>query len=100
MREMDLSEQRLAEALRAQSAQAGRGTPASPVRSQQVGGDRTAPQRDPATAGSTDPSGRPALSPLTQAGWALAVALLAGAVLGAVLALLSVLVPGLLPPLG
>ena len=39
-------------------------------------------------------------SPMNQVGWALTVALLGGAVLGCALALLSVLVPGLLPPLG
>ncbi|WP_098959510.1 hypothetical protein [Pseudonocardia sp. N23] len=39
-------------------------------------------------------------SPMNQIGWALTVALLGGAVLGCALALLSVLVPGLLPPLG
>jgi hypothetical protein len=39
-------------------------------------------------------------SPMNQVWWALGVALLGGAVLGCALALLSVLVPGLLPALG
>lgn len=39
-------------------------------------------------------------SPMNQVWWALAVALLGGALLGCALALLSVLVPGLLPAMG
>ncbi|WP_214368368.1 hypothetical protein [Pseudonocardia sp. H11422] len=93
---MDESEQRLSEALRARATQAGRPGGGSP------------PYPPPPGARPVPPGGRahgarpgpaPGL-PLAQVGRALLVALLAGAVLGCALALLSVLVPGLLPPLG
>lgn len=65
-------ERRLAEALRAQAA----GAPGRP---------------EPARRGA---------DPRAQVRWALLIGLLGGAVLGTAIALLSVLVPGLLPAIG
>ncbi|MHA6797102.1 hypothetical protein ACVGVM_26850 [Pseudonocardia bannensis] len=89
---MDESEQRLSEALRARATQAGRPGGAPPPYA-------PAPAPRPVSPGGRTGAARPA-PPLAQAGRALVVAFLAGAVLGCALALLSVLVPGLLPPLG
>lgn len=66
-------ERRLAEALRARAS----GAPGRP---------------EPSRRGSSDVR--------AQVRWALLIALLGGAVLGAAIALLSVLVPGLLPAIG
>lgn len=66
-------ERRLAEALRAQAT----GAPG---------------RQEPARRTGSDPGG--------QVRWALLIALLGGAVLGTAIALLSVLVPGLLPAIG
>ena len=70
----DESERRLAEALRARATGAGRGT--------------------------THPARRAAPRSGTDTRTALLIALLGGAVLGAALGLLSLLAPGVLPPLG
>lgn len=97
---MDDPEQRLSEALRARASQAG----AQPPPFAQSSGSFGPPYRPGAPSFPPGPGrGRltePAPNPLRQVWWALAIALLAGAVLGCALALLSVLVPGLLPPLG
>ncbi|GEL18407.1 hypothetical protein PA7_22440 [Pseudonocardia asaccharolytica DSM 44247 = NBRC 16224] len=92
---MDDPEQRLAEALRARATQAGHPAPPPPP-PQQVPGFRSAPP-NPAPGSRRD---APARSLQAQAGWALLIALIAGAVFGCALGLLSVLAPGLLPPLG
>ncbi len=77
------SERRVAEALRAQATGAGRGGAAFPA---PHGAARSAPAADV-------PGG-------TATRTALLIALLGGAVLGVVLALVSLLAPGALPPLG
>jgi hypothetical protein len=71
----DESERRLAEALRASATGAPRG------------------------AASARPVPRAAARPVTSARTALLIALLGGAVLGMLLALVSLLAPGVLPPL-
>jgi hypothetical protein len=71
----DESERRVAEALRAHASGAGRG-------------------------GLPRPAPRPAAPSGMGTGTALLLALLGGAVLGTALALISLLMPGLLPPLG
>jgi hypothetical protein len=73
----DESERRLAEALQARATGAGRGT-----------------------TGPTGPPRRAAVRSGTSTRTALLLALLGGAVLGTALALLSLLAPGVLPPLG
>jgi hypothetical protein len=73
----DESERRLAEALQARATGAGRGT-----------------------TGATGPPRRAAVRSGTSTRTALLLALLGGAVLGTALALLSLLAPGVLPPLG
>ncbi|MFC5995977.1 hypothetical protein ACFQE5_17365 [Pseudonocardia hispaniensis] len=93
MSTMDDAEQRLAEALRARATQAGHSAPPPPPPSP-VPGFRSAPA-DAGPHREASPRGL-----LAQAGWALFIALIAGAVLGCALGLLSVLAPGLLPPLG
>jgi hypothetical protein len=73
----DESERRLAEALQARATGAGRDT-----------------------AGPTGPPRRAAVRSGTSTRTAMLLALLGGAVLGTALALLSLLAPGVLPPLG
>jgi hypothetical protein len=73
----DESERRLAEALQARATGAGQGA-----------------------TGSTAPPRRAAVRSGTSTRTALLLALLGGAVLGTALALLSLLAPGVLPPLG
>jgi hypothetical protein len=70
----DESERRLAEALQARATEAGRGA--------------------------TRPAPRASVHSGTSTGTALLLALLGGAVLGTALALVSLLAPGVLPPLG
>ncbi|WP_142052510.1 hypothetical protein [Pseudonocardia kunmingensis] len=75
----DESERRVAEALSARASGAPRGTPR------------------PAPSGRARSGRAPSGTSLTTA---LLIALLAGAVLGSALALISLLAPGVLPPLG
>ncbi|NMI00798.1 hypothetical protein [Pseudonocardia acidicola] len=98
MSSMNDPEQRLAEALRARASQAGWAAAAAPP-PHQAAGVRPAGSRVARTGG-THPRPEPSRSPRAQVGWALLVAFLAGAVLGCAIALLSVLAPGVLPPLG
>jgi hypothetical protein len=93
---MDDPEQRLAEALRARAVQTG-GRPVPPPAYRPAG---AAPFPASHTGSARAGQGLSTPAPLKQVGWALLIALLAGAVLGCGLGLLSVLVPGLLPPLG
>ena len=100
MTAMDDPEQRLSEALRARASQTGGRAPTGPP--PPFPPSDSMRNRFPGTpTGTTRPrSPEPTRSAMSQVGWALGIALLAGAVLGCALALLSVLAPGLLPPLG
>ena len=92
----DESERRLAEALQARVTGAGRGTTGATgicMNVVEIGAGQGA-------TGQTGPPRRAAVRSGTSARTALLLALLGGAVLGTALALVSLLAPGVLPPLG
>ncbi|MEK6443255.1 hypothetical protein [Pseudonocardia sp. T1-2H] len=97
-------EQRLAEAMRAHASQSGGSAPYVPEPGPSATRYQPPPQHTPgppAAPWTAPDRGRAApgsaLGPIL---WPLLIALLAGAVLGCGLALISILLPGVLPPIG
>jgi hypothetical protein len=101
-------EQRLAEALRAHASQSGGSVPHVPAPASSATRYQPSTLPPPPRAPGPPGAGRPAPGAARQTSasalgpilWPLLIALLAGAVLGCGLALISILLPGVLPTIG